>query len=194
MDAVLQKPNDISSKFKLWKLDLDRTQGYTLEAILGRSFDQGDLRYNKRLQRVLQRRREGMLKRMSHGGKDLEQLNQVVFHIDNELKYLCKQQLHIEEDIANNKEKLKIYLETHPFKFPDICGFFKRIAARFKRRPAYVNPPGLKSSMKHNQKDGNIRFSDCACVREFDEDLPATDLSDSEEIPIKFDDTNGYTL
>ncbi|KAJ3272391.1 hypothetical protein HDV01_005574 [Terramyces sp. JEL0728] len=188
MDAILQKPNGISGKFKQWKLDLDRTQGYTFEAILGRSFDQSELRYNKRLQRVLQRRRDGVKKRIASGGKDLDQLNQMLFTIDNELKYLCKQQLHIEQDIAETQEKLQVYLASHPFKFPNICGSIKKFTSRFKRRPVYVNPPGLKSSMKHNTKVGNIQFNDCCWVKEFDEDLPSTDLSDSEEIPIKYDD------
>ncbi|KAJ3084298.1 hypothetical protein HK102_000706, partial [Quaeritorhiza haematococci] len=132
----LRRPKTFSQKFRLWKLDLDRTQGYELEGILGRLFDRWELyattrqlracnRKSARYQNIIDKKwklqtpsttqehqREDEEQQREEPDEEFLQYTRAKFLVDQKILYLQKQQKSMAEVVADNNEKLKAYCEA----------------------------------------------------------------------------------
>lgn len=127
----MHRPKTFREKFELWKMDLDRTQGYQIEAILGRTIDQFEL---WQITQVINKN-----KQLLETGKG----NTVL--IQSQLKYQEKQQQRLTEIVNENKINLKNY-KSEPLSINKIV---KELCLRKK---PYENCSGLRSILKKNKR------------------------------------------
>jgi hypothetical protein len=147
------KPASIAEKYQQWKTDLDRTQGNTLESLLGRYFDRLELnRLNTRV-------------RILHAA-----LRRNPFQAESIIKELIatrQKRQELLDQIEDDLQKAKHYQPGR------IC------AAKKSSGPVYTNPPNVVPILKKGpieRRDSKLSFAEEALEIEFDLETPVVKI------------------